>query len=99
MNNFEMNELTSKSKKNTTEKATAKPQEKREIVVRYNIGEEEKPEIVKSNDPKNDSYVLAYAIGQFLSESTGVDADEVASVIVKTMIKMMLGKVVEAMLE
>lgn len=107
MNNFEMllNELTSKSKKNTMEKATekatatAKPQEKREILIRYTPGKEEEPEIVKSSDPKEDSYVLSWAIGKMLEESTGIDADEVSSAVIKTMIKTMLGKVMEAMLE
>ena len=53
MNNFEMllNELTSKSKKNTTEKptekepTTAKPGEQREIIIRYAVGREEQAKV------------------------------------------------------
>lgn len=110
MNNFEMllNELTSKSKKNTTEKSTEKATattkfnslgsqigEQREIVIRYTVGREEQAKVYEGtpgdDGKKEDSYAMAYALGNLLGGITGMDGKDIATDILKTMLKSLVG--------
>ena len=108
MNNFEMllNELTSKSKKNTTEKSTEKATsklnslgsqigEQREIVIRYTVGREEQAKVYEGtpgdNGKKEDSYAMAFALGKLVGDMTGLDGAEISSDILKTMLKSLVG--------
>ena len=99
MNNFEMllNELTSKSKKNTTEKSTEKATvgEQREIVIRYTVGQEEQAKVYKGtpgdDGKKEDSYSMAYALGNLLGDVTGMDGEDIATDILKSILKSLVG--------
>ena len=103
MNNFEMllNELTSKSKKNTTEKSTekepttAKPGEQREIVIRYAVGREEQAKVYEGtpgeDGKKEDSYAMAYALGNLLGDVTGMEGKDIATDILKSILKSLVG--------
>lgn len=86
MNNFEMllNELTSKSKKNTTEKSTEKATataklnslgsqigEQREIVIRYTVGREEQAKVYEGTPGDNGKKEDSYAIAFALGKLVG----------------------------
>ena len=99
MNNFEMllNELTSKSTEKSTEKetATAKPGEQREIVIRYAVGREEQAKVYEGtpgeDGKKEDSYAMAYALGNLLGDVTGMDGKDIATDILKSILKSLVG--------
>lgn len=88
MNNFEMllNELTSKSKKNTTEKSTEKATatataklnslgsqigEQREIVIRYTVGREEQAKVYEGTPGDNGKKEDSYAMAFALGKLVG----------------------------
>ena len=99
MNNFEMllNELTSKSTEKSAEKetATAKPGEQREIVIRYAVGREEQAKVYEGtpgeDGKKEDSYAMAYALGNLLGDVTGMDGKDIATDILKSILKSLVG--------
>ena len=106
MNNFEMllNELTSKSKKNTAEKVTETEKlnslgsqigEQREIVIRYAVDREEQAKVYEGtpgeDGKKEDSYAMAYALGNLLGDVTGMDGKDIATDILKSILKSLVG--------
>ena len=71
--------------------------EEKEIVVRYALGKESEARVVKKNDPKIDTFAMAYAMGKLIGDELGLNGKEIGNGLVHFIIKEMTKKAISSL--